>query len=55
MRIPITFTVEIDPEAWAARFGTDRAVASIRADVRRYLRTSARDQLAELGVLGGDP
>jgi hypothetical protein len=50
MRIAITYTVEINTEAWASTFKIDKAPNIVRADVRRYLRVMARDHLAERGL-----
>lgn len=51
MRIAVTYTVEINPEAWAAKFKIERAPNVVRADVRRYLRVMAREHLADLGLV----
>jgi hypothetical protein len=40
MRVRISFTVEIDPDAWASEYGIDRE--DVRRDVHTYVEGSVR-------------
>jgi hypothetical protein len=54
MKIRVQFSIDIDPEAWSATYGTDTNDKAIREDVRIYIENGARDQLRELGLLTDD-
>ena len=49
MLVKIEFTVDIDPEAWAAEYEVERH--AVRSDVRQYVETTVRAVLADRGVL----
>jgi hypothetical protein len=51
MKVRVSFTVDIDPEAWDANYGTGREAKAIRADVQTYIENGVKDQLRELGLL----
>lgn len=49
VKIRVSFTVDIDPEAWATEYGV--APEDVRTDVQSYLGQNAHTQLADLGLL----
>ena len=49
MKIKVAATIEIDPHDWTRNFGPETA-AEIRQDMRSYVETAIRDQLAASGV-----
>jgi hypothetical protein len=49
MKVRVSFTVEVDPEAWMANYGVERD--QVRDDVRVYVENGMRDQLESVGVL----
>lgn len=51
MKVRVTMTVDIDPEAWDLNYGTGTDAAAVREDVRTYIENGARDQLETVGVL----
>lgn len=51
LRVRVSFTVEIDREAWNMNYGTGTDAAAIRADVQTYIENGARDQLSDLDLL----
>lgn len=48
MKVRISFTLDVDPEAWANEYGV--AAAEIRQDVQTYFRIGAQEQLEFLGL-----
>jgi hypothetical protein len=50
MKVRITLTVEIDPEAWTLNYGVAGA-PDIRADVRAYIADLTTEQLRTAGIL----
>lgn len=53
MRVRVTLTVDVDPDAWEMTYGTPRF--ELREDVREYVRehvqgSAAADEGAILGV-----
>lgn len=58
VKVRVTMTVDIDPEAWDQNYDTGTDLAKIREDVRQYVTEAATDQLRTVGVLiepGGRP
>jgi hypothetical protein len=51
MKVRVSFTIDIDPEAWDTNFGTGREAKAVRADVQTYVENGARDLLRDLGLL----
>jgi hypothetical protein len=51
VKVRVTFTVDVDPEAWSLNYGTGTDPADVREDVRRYVENGAVEQLREVGVL----
>jgi hypothetical protein len=51
VKVRVTVTVAIDPEAWVLNYGTDASVQAVRADVQAYITSLVQDQLREVGVL----
>jgi hypothetical protein len=51
MKVRVSFTVEIDREAWSMNYGTGLDARAIREDVQNYVESGARQQLEEVGVL----
>jgi len=49
MRVRVSFTVDIDAEAWAETYGLTKA--EVRADVQDYARHEVLDQLMTVGML----
>ena len=47
MKIKVTFTLDVDPEAWALEYGIPKK--EIRADVQSYFEYTAREQLLKIG------
>ena len=52
MKVRVSFTLEIDPEAWEGNYGVAGA-REIRADVQQYARTIVLDQFGRTGNLAG--
>lgn len=50
MKVRITHTVDVDPEAWAQEYGVEREDAAVRADVRIYFTGLIEDQLDVIGL-----
>lgn len=53
MKVKIEFTLDIDEVAWAIEYGfavTD-PISEIRADVKSYVESEVRMDLADKGVL----
>lgn len=52
MKVRVTFTVDIDLDAWEENYGVSASdKAALRQDVQTYVRNGALDQLALVGVL----
>lgn len=51
MKVKVSFTVDVDPDAWDLNFGTGTDAATVRDDARRYVENGAVDQLRDLGLL----
>lgn len=49
MKVRVTVTVDVDPEAWIAEYGVERA--EVRADVARHVAATVDAHLGALGVL----
>ncbi|MCA2247567.1 hypothetical protein JF729_07120 [Mycobacterium intracellulare] len=49
MKVRVSFTINVDPDAWMQEYGADRS--DIRHDVQRHLEHDARAQLNSLGLL----
>lgn len=49
MKVKVSFTVEIDADAWELNYGTDRA--NLREDVKNYAESTVVEQFAQVGVL----
>lgn len=47
MKIKVTFTLDVDPEAWALEYGIQRK--DVRADVQSYFEYNAKEQLIHIG------
>ena len=41
MKVKVSFTIDIDAEAWANEFGIDKS--EVRSDVQQYLTRTAHD------------
>ncbi len=50
MQVKVSFTVDVDEEAWSQEYGTQTA-AETRGDVKRHVQSYAVMQLQSLGVL----
>ncbi len=55
MKVRVSFTLDVDPEAWANEYGvgllaTGVSEAEIRKDVQTYFRIGAQEQLNFLGL-----
>lgn len=50
MKVKITTTVDVDPEAWAEEFNIESSPAAIRADVQTYFAQAVHDQLEHVGL-----
>ncbi|MFE9381767.1 hypothetical protein ACFYMO_00800 [Streptomyces sp. NPDC007025] len=42
MKVRITLTLDIDPEAWSLAYGTTTEAAAVREDVRSYVLNSVQ-------------
>ena len=51
MRVKVTVTVDIDPDAWSLEHGIPRA--EVAADAREYLARIVRQHVADLGCEAG--
>jgi len=51
MKVKVSFTVDIDPQAWEENYGVGPDRAAIREDVRTYVINGAVDQLRYVDVL----
>ena len=51
MKVKITLTVNINPDAWDLNYGTGTTAKAIREDVRVYVETTVHGQLEHVGVL----
>jgi len=51
MKVRISFTVDIDPQAWADEYGTERDGAPTHGDVQRHVESMVTAQLDSLGLL----
>jgi hypothetical protein len=49
MKVQVTVTVEIDPQAWADEYGTE--IGSVRADVKRHAAQIVQQHFDSVGVL----
>ena len=49
MKVKVSFTVDIDPEAWALNYGIKNA--EIREDVKRFAEDAVLDQFQACGLL----
>jgi hypothetical protein len=54
MKVHVEFTVDIDPEAWDAAYGTGTDPKVVREDVRIYVENVIRGQLYKLRLLTTD-
>ena len=54
MKVRISLTVDIDPDAWTMNYGVEGAEA-IRKDVREYVTHGVYDGLSVTGVLTTPP
>ena len=52
VKVAISFTVEIDREAWEANYGGCETAAEFRTDVKRYVEDTVWNQLQSVEVLG---
>lgn len=50
MKIVLTTTVEVDPEAWATDHGIENTPAAVRADVKTYFSNFAQTHVDDLGL-----
>jgi hypothetical protein len=50
MKVTVSFTVDVDAEAWASEYGVT-GQAAIRTDVKAYAQHTVIEQLAAVGVL----
>lgn len=50
MKIKVTLTLDIDPEAWTENYGVESA-EEIREDVQSYAHNVITEQLRDVGVL----
>jgi hypothetical protein len=53
VKVRVTVTLDIDPEAWIAEYGTTHD--GVRSDVVEYVTNSVHVQLGGLGVLNTPP
>lgn len=53
MKVHVSFTLDIDPEAWAAAYSVELS-SDIRADVKAYVENGAREWMREGGYLVDD-
>lgn len=51
MRVKITMTLDIDPEAWDQTYGTGSSAAAVREDVREHALYTLTETYAEFDVL----
>lgn len=51
VKVRISFTVDIDPQAWATEYATGAGAGEVREDVRRYVEQATLAQLAEQDLL----
>lgn len=52
MKVSITVSIDVDPQAWGAEFGTGTAPKAVRDDVDAYVRaTLTGSAAAEAGAL----
>jgi hypothetical protein len=51
MRISVTLSLDVDPEAWDLEYGTGTAAKDVRADVQAHVRGTVHEHFRELGVL----
>lgn len=53
MKVRISFTVDVDPDAWVEEYGwsSEAALSDIRADVQEHARDSILGQFDSLGLL----
>jgi hypothetical protein len=49
MKVQVTVTVEIDPQAWADEYGSE--IGNVRADVKRYAAQIVQQHFDSVGVL----
>ena len=49
MKVKVSFTIEIDADAWELNYGTPRQ--DIREDVKNYAESAVIEQFAAVGVL----
>ena len=40
VKVTVTITVTVDPEAWDEQYGTGTTAALVKADVKRYVANS---------------
>ncbi len=48
MKVSVTLRIEVDPEAWAAIYGTYEAAIDIRNDVKSYAHHQLADSAAAI-------
>lgn len=48
MKVRLTMTVEVDPEAWATEYGID--LKEVRKDVQGYFSSYAQEHINGLGL-----
>jgi hypothetical protein len=54
MKVQVTLSVEIDPQAWIAEYGYDGdndSASAVRADVKRYAAQIVQQHFDSVGVL----
>ncbi len=51
MRVTVSVTLDVDPAAWDANYGTGTAHADVTADVRQYVRQSTVEWFREQRLL----
>ncbi len=49
MKVKISFTVEVDAEAWAKEYSLD--ISEVREDVKRYFESVEASPLEEYGAV----
>lgn len=51
MKVKVTMTFDIDPEAWNMTYGTGAKAADVRADVREHAFHTLTETYSNFGVL----
>ena len=52
MKIKISLTIEVDPQEWAAVYGTGTAAAEVREDVKTYVQNQVGSRRASRNPAG---